>query len=744
MSEIESTLADKPQGWIVCCYQNITDLRKNYRQYVSDTEYAKLLLMYADFLSEHGLTKEFRENIDLSEGWFKTIVKAYDEAVDKARQCEDDRLYLICALRYAVFMTRYGQPEQYVTAEALFADIFKVLDDKPHLKETLLFTKVLYFYAILCYVSGNINLSVEKLECAKELCRPKVLGPDAPTSDDVLYLQDYFYITRCLADIFFDDVEGKKRDIERSIKEYKDIVDNYTDSIKEHLSLGHDFIRHAYMNLAVLFNRSDDYIEEEKVYEKYVLLSLSLAEQDCRRVYIVDFKQDIVSWAAALRKAYGTTLKDTYEHALDRYGQLGIQAFRLFKQSRIEFNAAAETRIYPYSQVSELIEEVNLFGRIQELYGHQDSIEDKRDLAEALERIADLHSSLPDVSCELIEREYSEAFKLYHTLNVDREYTFTMLELLSKVSKNYCAHGKVTEARRMYSKLYNFFSLNIVAEEHQKHEIDIAHIMTDYASFLKSNNELEQAISVYEHTLVFCDRISAHGQDDSIVNSMAIRVDILLQIAKIYEGADRVDDASVAYRNAIEYCMVEDKKFPGLFALYLYYLLVDYSQMLKDKRSYAEADAMVAHYSKIIQSDPGNYGGIISLLPGLNSLNNAKDMVERSRAGESYDSLIIALMELADVQKAYKEYAGAIDSYREVVNVCLGIEKDRPGLYVNELADAYYQLAVTYVEEGLKEEADEALDNARMLYKKLSERDGKFRTDVAKCLKTQLDLYEQL
>lgn len=704
--------ADKPSGWIMRYYQEITDLRKNYREYISDSEYAELLLRYSDFVNQYGLTKEFKENIDLTEGWFNTIVEAYADAVDKAKACKDDDLYFTSALRYAAFMTKYGQADQYEKTENLFREMFTILEGNPQLSGAVLMATVLRSYALLCYLRGNIDLTIETLERAKKLCHAK--------DSDAEYLPEYLYVSRDLAGIFSDPKAGSRRDINRSIKEYKDI----TDSVKENQSYDYGFMRRVYRRLAGLLDKSGDYSEEEKIYEKCVMMSLSYAEHDCSHEYIDNFEWDVIDWAAALRKVQGTTLKDSYREALERYMRLGCG-------------------IVPKSAISDLCIEADLFERIREFWKHQDSIEDKISLAEALEEIGDLHRYIAHDICDIIEKEYCEAFEIYQSINEYREHTFTMLGLLSKASKNYFAHGKVTEARRMYSKLYDFLCLYIADEdeddEWQKYEIDIAYIMTDYASFLESEGEAEKAISVYEHTLSFCDMIEVHEQ----MQSKAIRCDVMLKIARIYENINRVDEAVLSYRKAIEYCLVEEKDCPGSYVVYLILLLKEFAEMLKEEKSYEDSDAAIAYYLDIIYSDPENYDALIQALPEFNWIAKAMDKVEMMRDLEDNYLLAEALEELAAVQIAYKEFAAAIESYKELVSTYVDMDQYCPGICVKELADAYYLLAVTYKEVGLDKEVEQSLEEAKELYKRLAESNVKYRVDVAKCLRAQLDLYEQ-
>ena len=124
------------------------------------------------------------------------------------------------------------------------------------------------------------------------------------------------------------------------------------------------------------------------------------------------------------------------------------------------------------------------------------------------------------------------------------------------------------------------------------------------------------------------------------------------------------------------------------------------------------------------------------------AIAKAMDKVEMMRDLEDNYLLAEALEELAAVQIAYKEFAAAIESYKELVSIYVDMDQYCPGICVKELAGAYYLLAVTYKEIG-HEDVEQSLEEAKELYKRLAESDVKYRVDVAKCLRAQLDLYEQ-
>ena len=757
LSKIESLIKCKTDDYIIECDKEFKLLFSKYKNHIKPKDYANLLVLYADHIYESGLNKDFKDNIEIKEGWYNTISNSLETAVDVIRSTEFTELYIRFALKYASFVTIYGGTDLYDKIEHIYSEIFSALNDYLQNNNTTLMAYALRSYAMLCYYRNNIDLCVEKLVRAQDICRNKIYDNTEQTLVNVDYLNEYIFATRNLADVFFDSIGEGRRDRNRSAKEYKDIVEKYSHLtiVDQSLDYNYDFVHHVYKRLAILSYELNNFIEEEEMYEKCVQLSLTYAIKEYRQKYIDNFEQDIMNWATALRKVYGTTLKDSYMQALEQYMQLSI------KQNISP--STATCKVIPKNYFSELICEVNLFQRINKCRNNLNSIEDNVRLAIALEEIGDLQARICYDGYEIIEKEYSEAFAIYQTINNDRVYTFTMINLLGKLSKSFVSQHKMTEADRMYGKLYNLLCQYIAVEDEQMklHGIEIAHIMTDYASFLECYSAIDIAISVYQHTLSFCDRINAHEKDvitalmsnnslpATILPSKMIKCDILRNIAMLYERKNKIKEAEKAYRKSIDFCLREEKENPGAYVIYIIFQLEYFAKMLKDHCSYKEADTMISHYLDIINSSPEYYDALISKLPEFNwikkaklSVDNTREIVKSEDPWEWNPLLANDLKELADLQCIYKEYADAKDSYQEIIDIYCEIEKDRPNLYATDLASTYSKIASVYKELGMKDEAIQSYEKAKNLYEKLSTSEPSYNAEIAKCLKAQAKLYE--
>lgn len=757
LSKIESLIKCKTDDYIIECDKEFKLLFSKYKNHIKPKDYANLLVLYADHIYESGLNKDFKDNIELKEGWYNTISNSLETAVDVIRSTEFTELYIRFALKYASFVTIYGGTDLYDKIELIYSDIFSALNDYLQNNNTTLMAYALRSYATLCYYRNNIDLCVVKLVRAQDICRNKIYDNTEQTLVNVDYLNEYIFATRNLADVFFDSIGEERRDINRSAKEYKDIVEKYSHLtiVDQSLDYNYDFVYHVYKRLAILSYELNNFIEEEEMYEKCVQLSLTYAIKEYRQKYIDNFEQDIMNWATALRKVYGTTLKDSYMQALEQYMQLSI------KQNISP--STATCKVIPKNYFSELICEVNLFQRINKCRNNLNSIEDNVRLAIALEEIGDLQARICYDGYEIIEKEYSEAFAIYQTINNDRVYTFTMINLLGKLSKSFVSQRKMTEADRMYGKLYNLLCQYIAVEDEQMklHGIEIAHIMTDYASFLEYYSAIDKTISVYQHTLSFCDRINAHEKDvitalmsnnslpATILPSKMIKCDILRNIAMLYERKNKIKEAEKAYRKSIDFCLREEKENPGAYVIYIIFQLEYFAKMLKDHCSYKEADTMISHYLDIINSSPEYYYALISKLPEFNwikkaklSVDNTREIMKSEDPWEWNPLLANDLKELADLQCIYKEYADAKDSYQEIIDIYCEIEKDRPNLYATDLASTYSKIASVYKELGMNDEAIQSYEKAKILYEKLSTSEPSYNAEVAKCLKAQAILYE--
>lgn len=757
LSKIESLIKCKTDDYIIECDKEFKLLFSKYKNHITPKDYANLLVLYADHIYESGLNKDFKDNIEFKEGWYNTISNSLETAVDVIRSTEFTELYIRFALKYASFVTIYGGTDLYDKIELIYSDLFSALNDYLQNNNTTLMAYALRSYATLCYYRNNIDLCVVKLVRAQDICRNKIYDNTEQTLVNVDYLNEYIFATRNLADVFFDSIGEERRDINRSAKEYKDIVEKYSHLtiVDQSLDYNYDFVHHVYKRLAILSYELNNFIEEEEMYEKCVQLSLTYAIKEYRQKYIDNFEQDIMNWATALRKVYGTTLKDSYMQALEQYMQLSI------KQNISP--STATCKVIPKNYFSELICEVNLFQRINKCRNNLNSIEDNVRLAIALEEIGDLQARICYDGYEIIEKEYSEAFAIYQTINNDRVYTFTMINLLGKLSKSFVSQRKMTEADRMYGNLYNLLCQYIAVEDEQMklHGIEIAHIMTDYASFLECYSAIDKAISVYQHTLSFCDRINAHEKDvitalmsnnslpATILPSKMIKCDILRNIAMLYERKNKIKEAEKAYRKSIDFCLREEKENPGAYVIYIIFQLEYFAKMLKDHCSYKEADTMISHYLDIINSSPEYYDALISKLPEFNwikkaklSVDNTREIVKSEDPWEWNPLLANDLKELADLQCIYKEFADAKDSYQEIIDIYCEIEKDRPNLYATDLASTYSKIASVYKELGMNDEAIQSYEKAKILYEKLSTSEPSYNAEVAKCLKAQAKLYE--
>lgn len=749
LHKIESLFQYKSNNYLIECDKEFKLLFSKYKNHIAPKDYANLLVLYADFIYEFGLSKEFKGSIDLETGWYSTIANSLETAVNTISTTEYTKLYISYALKYVRFVTRYSRTELYDKIELLYSEIFNRLQND----NTPLMAYALRSYAMLCYFRKNIDLCIETLERAQYICRSKIND-----SVNVDYLNEYIFATKELADIFFDYLEGERRDINRSIKEYKDVVKYYCYLVEDNPHLGFEFIHLVYYRLAVLYCELNDYKEVEKMREKCALLSLSYAIKEKDQKYVEKFEYDIIDWATALRIAFGTTLKESYIQALNQYMQIGIKLSSTASKTNC--------KVIPKNYFSEFLVEVNLFQRIKQYRANQNSVENKISLAEELENIGDLHCKITHSDAhEIIEKEYREALDIYQTINEDHRYTFTMLNLLGKLSKSFVSQRKMSEAGRMYGMLYNLLCkyIEVEGEDLKLYKIDIAHLMTDYASFLECNNEIDNSISVYEHALSFCDRISVHEQDTiellipdnslpaTVLPSKAIKCDIFKNIAKIYEHTEQIEKADAAYRKSIDFLLQEERNNPGAYVVYIILQLEDFADMLKNHKSYKDADSMIAHYLEVIDSSRECYDVLISKLPEFNWIKEAKQSVEYIREiAKNEDplegNLLLAeqLERLAELQCIYKEYTDAVDNYLEMISIFHEIEKDRPGLYTHELANAYSSIAFVYKELGHIKEAIESYDKAVTLYKKRSLLDPSDINIISQCLKAQAELYDLL
>lgn len=752
LHQIESLIKCKSDDYIIECDKEFKLLFSKYKNHIARNDFASLLVLYADFVYESGLSKEFKDSIELKDGWYNTIANSLETAVDTISTTEYTELYINYALKYACFVTQYNRTELYDKIELLYGDVFNRLQNN----NTHIMAHALRSYAMLCYFRKNIDLCIETLERAQNVCYSKIYDNTEQASVNVDYLNEYVLATKEMADIFFDYVDGGRRNINRSINEYKDVVKHYCCLTEDNPQFGFDFIHIVYRRLAVLYSELNDYKEAEKMHEKCTLLSLSYAIKEKKQKYIDKFEYDIIDWAATLRMVFGSTLKESYKQALEQYMQLGIK----FSSTTPNTNCL----VTPKSYFSELKSEVEAFQRIHEYRTNQNSIETKICLAEELEDLGDLHRVIIHSDAyEIVEEEYWEAFDIYKTINKDNSHTFTMLNLLSKLSESFVRQNKMNEAGKMYRMLYDLVCkyITIEDEESKPYEIDIAHLMTDYASFLERNNEIDNSISVYEHALSFCDRIIAHEQDalelllpDSsqltiVLPSKAIKCDILKTIAKIYERTKQIEKAEAAYGKSIDFYLQEEKNNPGAYVVYIILQLEDFADMLKVHKSYNDADSMIAHYLEVIDSAQESYNVLISKLPEFNWIEKAKLSVEHTREIamsedplEWYTHLVDDLEELAEIQCIYKEYNDAKDSYLEIIDIYSKIEKDRPGLYAIELANTYSEIASVYKKLGLKNDAIQSYDEAIALYKKIAQLSSSVNTNISRCLKAQAELYE--
>lgn len=756
LSEIESIIENKPCEWLVKCDEKFRLLFDKYKDYITQDDYARLWVLYADFVYDSGLSKEFKESVSIENGWFETVADSLETAVNIARTIDNTESFINYALKYAHFMTQYGQPELYDKVEHLYRDIFSLLDNHPQYKETIVMAYALRSFAMLCYYRENIGLCIEKLEQAKELSRTRMYITTG--NGDVIssgYLNEYLFATKNLADIFFDFMGNARRDINRSIHEYKEIIENYCSLADKYQSLDYEFIHLVYKRLAILYNELKNHEEEEFMLEKCVTLSLFHVQQECKEIYIENIERDIMAWATVLRKVHGTTNVSSYEQILNKYMQLKVEL------SLVPSMVVCE--VVPQNYFPDLIVEINLFKCLQACRSKQKTVEDKVCLAESLEKLADLHTQIICDDYDIIEKEYSEAFAIYQTINHDNIYTFTMVNLLGKLSKNFISQRKNTEAERIYNKLYGLLCAYMTVEDEtlEQHGIDIAKLLADYVSFLACNKEYEKAISVCKQAISLCDKISPDERNVFLgltsespglsvaLPSKGLKCNMLNKMAKMYEYANRFEEADSAYRKSIEFCLQEEKESPGAFVIYIILQLEDYAEMLKDCKSYEEADRMIAHYGEIIHSAPEYYASLIAQLPEFNWIKKAKLSVDRVRETAMVDDaqqskLLLAenLGELAELQCIYREYDDAKGSYLEIIDILQEMEKDRPGWHTNELARSYSSLAFVYKELGLKNEAIESYDDAKSLYKKLAVYDTTFNADIAKCLKAQAELYE--
>lgn len=173
IEKIIDLLKHKPSDWIKECSALFDKTIQHYNNEVSALSYAKLLIMQAEFISEYGLSYEYRKYNSIPNDWLNHMNGIYERALDLiVSNRGKNEQYAECAAKFTEWLlhtSQYGEVAMYID---VIVDIYKELaSNDTNGKHILSYADALYYKAEYNKHIGNLQeadtlykLSIEEIE----------------------------------------------------------------------------------------------------------------------------------------------------------------------------------------------------------------------------------------------------------------------------------------------------------------------------------------------------------------------------------------------------------------------------------------------------------------------------------------------------------------------------------------------------------------------------------------------------
>lgn len=263
IEKLVDLLNHKPSNWIKECSTLFDKTIQDYNNEVSALSYAELLVIRAEFISNYGLSHEYRKHNTIPVDWLNHINCIYERALDLITSDRGKReQYAECAAKYTEWLLYTSQFDKVALYVNVIVEIYKELaDNDSSSKFVLPYTNALFYMAEYKKHIGNLQEAEILYKSAIE---------EISKCPNMKHLEARRWLDLAVMHSSTININTENEYLE-SIKIYESIVRENSNEYKKNLAT-------ALLCYAQYLEIVEQYEKFEKVYDKTLIIHRELAE----------------------------------------------------------------------------------------------------------------------------------------------------------------------------------------------------------------------------------------------------------------------------------------------------------------------------------------------------------------------------------------------------------------------------------------------------------------------------------
>lgn len=674
IEKLVDLLNHKPSNWIKECSTLFDKTIQYYNNEVSALSYAELLVMRAGFISEYGLSHEYKKHNIIPVDWLNHMNCIYERALDLITSDRGKReQYAECAAKYTKWLLYTSQFDKVALYVDVIVEIYKELADNDSS------SKFVLPYADALFCMAEYKKHIGNLQEAENLYKSAI--EEVSKCPNMKHLEARRWLDLAVMHSSTVNINTEKEFLE-SIKIYESIIRKNSNEYKKNLAT-------ALLCYAQYLEIVEQYEKLEKVYDKTLIIHRELAEAN---------EPDAVA-----DLAWNLYIVGSYHHYNERYekaNELYCESLTLFKQLHNQYSDkylkdisavlvgignTQKDKGYNIEALSSYTEALD-YAKKASPYSN----EGEAYIASVLLKIAELYFTMNEMV--LSEKHYTEALELYKNLaQKNHSYNKKIADILVRLTEINIEgnHRKIlierfVEALYLYQLSYN--------ENDIINSLSILELRKKLAALYKLENDNAQEERELEEIVKLTEKLTAWNPQ----LYSTTYVDALGDLQSYYNDHDDIESRLTVSTMAIE--AYESGKVTGYDAINKLAIIIQCCslKLLIDGRN-NESEKWFNNLLKI-------YYCLDAMKP--NSVNN---------------ELVETLSCIGHAQNWEGKFDEAAKTYKKALSLLEDTFCDKN---IKMIADLYDNLAVVYDSQELYTECVDALSKALLFYKKYTEQGG--------------------
>ena len=312
IEKLVDLLNHKPSNWIKECSTLFDKTIQYYNNEVSALSYAELLVMRAGFISEYGLSHEYKKHNIIPVDWLNHMNCIYERALDLITSDRGKReQYAECAAKYTEWLLYTSQFDKVALYVDVIVEIYKELADNDSS------SKFVLPYADALFCMAEYKKHIGNLQEAENLYKSAI--EEVSKCPNMKHLEARRWLDLAVMHSSTVNINTEKEFLE-SIKIYESIIRKNSNEYKKNLAT-------ALLCYAQYLEIVEQYEKLEKVYDKTLIIHRELAEAN---------EPDAVA-----DLAWNLYIVGSYHHYNERYekaNELYCESLTLFKQLHNQYS----------------------------------------------------------------------------------------------------------------------------------------------------------------------------------------------------------------------------------------------------------------------------------------------------------------------------------------------------------------------------------------------------------------------